>query len=97
MTDTPPSRSTLPDWNATAAAIVAAFRTYFCMYAFRKPFTVATYSDMAPLWGVVFKTVLVVAQVLGYMVSKFVGIASSPRSNRTAACARCSCKSAWPS
>jgi hypothetical protein len=54
-------------------AVVAAFGTYFCMYAYRKPFTAGTYAD-EPLWGVDFKIVLLTAQVLGYMVSKFVGI-----------------------
>lgn len=54
-------------------AITAAFGTYFCMYAFRKPFTAASYSGES-LWGVDFKTVLVAAQVAGYTVSKFVGI-----------------------
>ncbi len=44
------------------------------MYAFRKPFTVATYAAVPPVGGFDFKVVLVVAQVLGYMVSKFVGI-----------------------
>ncbi len=57
-----------------AAGAVAAFGAYFCMYAFRKPFTVATYADVAPIWDYGFKTVLVVAQVIGYVVSKFVGI-----------------------
>jgi hypothetical protein len=53
--------------------VVAAFGTYFCMYAFRKPFTAATYADVA-LWGVGYKTVLVTAGVLGYTISKFLGI-----------------------
>jgi hypothetical protein len=53
--------------------VVAAFGTYFCMYAFRKPFTAAGYKD-AGWWGAELKTVLVSAQVLGYMLSKFVGI-----------------------
>lgn len=53
--------------------IVAAFGTYFCMYAFRKPFTAATYEG--EFWlGVGFKTVLVAAQVSGYTLSKFIGI-----------------------
>ena len=51
----------------------AAFSTYFCMYAFRKPFTAATFEGLA-LWGISFKIVLVVSQVLGYMLSKFIGI-----------------------
>jgi len=53
--------------------ITAAFCTYFCMYGFRKPFTAGTYSDTM-LGGVDYKTVLVIAQVLGYTLSKFVGI-----------------------
>jgi hypothetical protein len=53
--------------------IVAAFGTYFCMYAFRKPFTVATYEHES-IAGIGYKTILVTAQVLGYMLSKFIGI-----------------------
>ncbi len=51
----------------------ASFGVYFCMYAFRKPFTVATYEDYF-LWGVNYKIMLIIVQVLGYMLSKFVGI-----------------------
>lgn len=54
-------------------AVVAAFGTYFCMYGFRKPFTSAAYAD-ARYGGIDFKTILVVTQVAGYMVSKFIGI-----------------------
>ena len=43
------------------------------MYAFRKPFTAARFAD-ATVWGLGEKTVLVTAQVLGYTVSKFIGI-----------------------
>lgn len=53
--------------------IVAAFGTYFCMYAFRKPFTAATYEDTVWL-GIGFKTILVASQVAGYTLSKFIGI-----------------------
>lgn len=53
--------------------MIAAFGTYFCMYAFRKPFTSGTYSGMS-LWGLDYKAVLIIAQVFGYMVSKFMGI-----------------------
>jgi len=53
--------------------IVAAFGTYFCMYAFRKPFTAATYEDAVWL-GIGFKTILVASQVAGYTLSKFIGI-----------------------
>ncbi|WP_192579298.1 DUF5690 family protein [Dyadobacter aurulentus] len=56
-----------------AWCIVAAFGAYFCMYAFRKPFTAGTYADIS-LWGVHYKTILIVSQVLGYMCSKWMGI-----------------------
>ncbi|MEO1652793.1 MAG: DUF5690 family protein, partial [Bacteroidota bacterium] len=55
-------------------AILAAFGTYFCMYAFRKPFTVATFEEYQ-FWGFHnFKIVLVLSQALGYTLSKFIGI-----------------------
>ena len=53
--------------------IVAAFGTYFCMYAFRKPFTAGTFEDLT-FAGVAFKTVLIASQVSGYTISKFIGI-----------------------
>jgi hypothetical protein len=56
-----------------AWSVVAAFGTYFCMYAFRKPFTAAKFEALV-LGGLDFKVVLVIAQVLGYMLSKFIGI-----------------------
>ena len=53
--------------------IFAAFGTYFCMYAFRKPFTAAKYED--EFWlGIGFKTILIASQVTGYTFSKFIGI-----------------------
>lgn len=51
----------------------ASFGTYFCMYAFRKPFTVATFENLVFL-GVDYKILLIISQVLGYMLSKFIGI-----------------------
>jgi hypothetical protein len=57
----------------TAWCVTAAFGTYFCMYAFRKPFTAGTYAELS-VWGVGYKTILVTAQVLGYTLSKFIGI-----------------------
>jgi hypothetical protein len=58
-----------------AWAAVAAFGSYFCMYGLRMPFKVATYSTVAPVFGGVgFKTLLLVSQVIGYTISKFVGI-----------------------
>lgn len=49
------------------------FGTYFSMYAFRKPFAVASYSGVAPI-GVDYKTALVIAQLVGYALSKLIGI-----------------------
>ncbi len=52
---------------------IAAFGAYFCMYAFRKPFTVARFDHLQVL-GVDYKIVLILLQVLGYATSKFIGI-----------------------
>jgi MFS family permease len=43
------------------------------MFAFRKPFTAASFEE-ATLWGVNYKVWLVIAQTLGYTLSKFYGI-----------------------
>jgi Family of unknown function (DUF5690) len=53
----------------------AAFCAYFSMYAFRKPFSAATF-EIVPGWTfeLDFKIALVIAQVLGYALSKFIGI-----------------------
>ena len=52
---------------------LCAFVLYSCMYGFRKPYTVATYSNIFFV-GISYKVCLVIAQVLGYMCSKFYGI-----------------------
>jgi hypothetical protein len=49
------------------------FFTYTCVFAFRKPFTVALFEDYR-LLGLPYQTVLIVSQVIGYMLSKFMGI-----------------------
>lgn len=54
-------------------AAAAAFSTYFCMYAFRKPFTAGTFEGRE-IFGLQLKAVLVISQLLGYMLSKFIGI-----------------------
>lgn len=56
-----------------AYAMTMAFGTYFCMYAYRKPFTVATFEGLE-MWGMDYKILLIISQVLGYMLSKFFGI-----------------------
>lgn len=53
---------------------VICFLTYASVYAFRKPFTVGTFSDEHDIFGLAYKDALVICQVLGYMFSKFYGI-----------------------
>lgn len=53
--------------------IVASFGVYFCMYAFRKPFNTGLYEGLE-VGGLGYKSVLIIAQVMGYMLSKFTGI-----------------------
>ncbi|MCV6627445.1 MAG: DUF5690 family protein, partial [Cellvibrionaceae bacterium] len=50
-----------------------AFATYSCMYAFRKPIAVGLYADLA-YWGISLKVLYLIAQILGYALSKFIGI-----------------------
>ena len=59
---------------ATVAG-TAGFSAYFAMYAFRKPFTAATFADV-PGWHLAldYKIALIVAQVAGYALSKFIGV-----------------------
>jgi hypothetical protein len=59
----------------TAIAGLAGFCAYFSMYAFRKPFTAATYQAV-PGWHFVldYKIALVLAQVAGYAMSKLIGV-----------------------
>ncbi len=52
---------------------LAAFAAYGCVYAFRKPFTAAAFEGLY-FWGVQYKIALVIAQVAGYALSKFIGI-----------------------
>jgi Family of unknown function (DUF5690) len=62
-----------PEWVITTLAALSAFCVYTCMYAFRKPFTAAGFEEES-LWGVDYKIWLVIAQTMGYTVSKFFGI-----------------------
>jgi len=51
----------------------AAFLAYASMYAFRKPFTAASFEGLH-LAGIDYKVWLVIAQVMGYMLSKVRGV-----------------------
>jgi Family of unknown function (DUF5690) len=54
---------------------LAGFCAYFSMYAFRKPFTAATFEAVHG-WGFVldYKIALVIAQAAGYALSKLIGV-----------------------
>ena len=67
-----PNRTTRHKYSLFLAAL-AAFCAYFCMYAFRKPFTAATFAGETGL-GLDLKSGLVLSQLLGYTLSKFIGI-----------------------
>jgi Family of unknown function (DUF5690) len=54
-------------------AIIAAFTAYFCMYGFRKPFVAASFEGEG-VFGFDLKTTLVLSQVVGYTISKFLGV-----------------------
>ncbi|OYX57831.1 MAG: hypothetical protein B7Y86_05000 [Brevundimonas subvibrioides] len=69
-------------WLARANPVIfvlfaglAGFCAYFSMYAFRKPFTAATF-DLVPGWefALDYKIALVIAQVAGYALSKLIGV-----------------------
>ncbi len=73
---------TPPKWLRNGASVrftifasLAGFATYFSMYAFRKPFAAASF-DHVDGWhyALDFKIALVLAQLVGYAASKFIGI-----------------------
>src|SRR5215471_11184922 len=64
-----------PSYILNSYAVTVAFTTYFCMYAFRKPFTAATYSGLYFAGSQIeLKTAFVISQIIGYTVSKLLGI-----------------------
>jgi MFS family permease len=68
-----PPFSARKEWFSLTVAAFAAFCVYTCMFAFRKPFTAANYTGET--WGGTdYKTWLVIAQTIGYTLSKFYGI-----------------------
>ncbi len=60
-------------FNHPAWMLTAAFGTYFCMYGFRKPYTSAGYSN-ASFFGIEYKFLLIIAQTMGYVLAKWLGI-----------------------
>lgn len=63
----------MPSWFVCVYAAICSFCVYFCMYAFRKPFTAAGFEGLYFL-KIDYKIWLVSAQLVGYMLSKFYGI-----------------------
>ena len=80
--DQAPRFAPLRDWLArapvavlSAYAVVAGFSTYFCMYAFRKPFAAAQFEGQRFIDGELdLKTAMVIGQIVGYAVSKYAGV-----------------------
>ncbi|MEI6264755.1 MAG: DUF5690 family protein [Sphingobacteriia bacterium] len=54
-------------------AAVVAFLSYTMIFGFRKSYTVCTFDGMA-FWGLGYKTLLVLSQMMGYLMAKFYGI-----------------------
>lgn len=70
---------------STFAIVISVFICYTGMYAVRKSFLAGQYDGLVFGYGVDAKTILVLSQVLGYMVSKFLGIkiiSEMPKSKR---------------
>lgn len=65
-------------WVVVLFASLATFFTYSCMYAYRKAFAAGSYADAEGflIFGsdLKFKTVIVISQLIGYTLSKFLGI-----------------------
>jgi|SRR5579859_207566 len=59
----------------STVAGLAGFCAYFSMYAFRKPFTAATF-EVVSGWRFIldYKVALVIAQAIGYALSKLIGV-----------------------
>lgn len=50
-----------------------ALLSYSLVYALRKPFTAATFTDMT-IWDMDYKVIVTIVQIVGYLVAKFMGI-----------------------
>lgn len=84
MSQQPNTQSAITRWlqqqSSTVFALYAvmvAFTGYFCVYAFRKPFAVGVFAGTVSLPflpPIDYKIVLIISQVFGYALSKFIGI-----------------------
>lgn len=67
------SQAPLSSFKTGLYAAIVAFLTYTMIFGFRKSFTVCTFDGMA-FWGLGYKTLLVLSQMMGYLMAKFYGI-----------------------
>ncbi|RXK59461.1 hypothetical protein ESA94_14555 [Lacibacter luteus] len=67
------SKTDRDQWKVSVFAALVAFLTYASVYAYRKPFTVATFDELS-YFGIRYQTLLIIFQGTGYMLSKFFGI-----------------------
>ncbi len=73
--DCPPVSAPAPSRSRLFAAGLAAFCVYFAMYAFRKPVMAVGFADQPMLLaGFDYKATLIVAQAIGYALSKMLGV-----------------------
>jgi hypothetical protein len=78
----PPPLRPITRWLAAAPpavlaayAIACSFATYFAMFAFRKPFAAASYDRLAAEGSSLgLKSALVIGQVVGYGLAKWIGV-----------------------
>src|SRR6476660_8514580 len=76
LTDTTLMRSKSASKRQVAVSLYAAvitFLAYTSVYAYRKPFTVATFEGIE-YWNIPYQSLLIISQGIGYMLSKFAGI-----------------------
>ena len=59
--------------SAAFLTVASAFCVYFCMYAFRKPFAAASWSE-DQIGDITLKSALIIGQLLGYTAAKFISI-----------------------
>ncbi|MEC9326405.1 MAG: DUF5690 family protein [Verrucomicrobiota bacterium] len=70
-------------WLFSLYCMFAAFSTYFCMYAFRKPYGAATYEGLEFFGtGMTLKGAFLISQIIGYTISKYWGCKFCSEINR---------------
>ncbi|KQN80779.1 hypothetical protein ASE90_14270 [Sphingomonas sp. Leaf67] len=73
--DCPTLPTPAPSRFSLFAAGMAAFCVYFAMYGFRKPVMAVGFADQAALWPALdYKATLILAQAIGYALSKMLGV-----------------------